>query len=119
MAVRGTDSSLDDKLTDATVEQVTFHDPNTRAPPPLTRSSTLRRLRFLIPCRPTSDEPRVHRGFYCAARSVLPQVKALLQLGVGAEAGWTVTVTGHSLGAAVAMLIAYELKLDSNWCVAA
>lgn len=114
MALRGTDSSLEDKLTDARIRQVDFRKPGTEAPP--RRGGILQRLRFFIPWRGAGGGAQVHRGFYAAARSMLPQLQALLSLCVGGEAGWTVHVTGHSLGAAVAMLCAYELRLSPEWC---
>ena len=114
VALRGTDSSLEDKLTDARIRQVNFQAPGTTEAP--ARSGFLQRLRFLIPFRAPSSQVRVHRGFYAAARSVLPRLQELLAMCVGADEGWTVHLTGHSLGAAVAMLIAYELKLDDRWC---
>ena len=56
-------------------------------------------------------QPMVHNGFYTALNSVLPRLLRLLpQLTDGGGGGWTVCVTGHSLGGALATLMAWEIE---------
>jgi len=58
----------------------------------------------------SDDERKVHSGFFAAASAVSRRVKELL---VSATAGtpgdWTLLITGHSLGGALAQLMATEL----------
>jgi len=58
----------------------------------------------------SDDERKVHSGFFAAAAAVSRRVKELL---VSATAGtpgdWTLLITGHSLGGALAQLMATEL----------
>ncbi|MFO8024451.1 lipase family protein [Thiohalophilus sp.] len=49
---------------------------------------------------------RVHRGFSMAAQVIYEEVKPLL------KKGYTVSTTGHSLGGAVALVLAMYLDLD-------
>ena len=61
-----------------------------------------------------SDDPRmVHSGFFASARAISRRVKELL---VSATAGtpgeWSLLITGHSLGGALAQLMATELVGD-------
>lgn len=57
-----------------------------------------------------SDEPMVHGGFQRAYDAVHVRVLALVEeLTSEGDAPWTVYVTGHSLGGALATLSAYEL----------
>ena len=61
----------------------------------------------------------VHSGFLKAYRAVraevLQLVDAILQERSGEEQGWTVFVTGHSLGGALSTLCAYELATRPKW----
>lgn len=58
----------------------------------------------------SDDERKVHSGFFAAANAVSRRVKELL---VSATAGtpgdWSLLITGHSLGGALAQLMATEL----------
>lgn len=58
----------------------------------------------------SDDDRKVHSGFFAAASAVSRRVKELL---VSATAGtpgdWTLLITGHSLGGALAQLMATEL----------
>ena len=57
-----------------------------------------------------SDDPRkVHSGFFRSARAVNRRLKELLVAACGgAPAEWDLLVTGHSLGGAIATLMATE-----------
>ena len=74
-----------------------------------------------------SDDPRkVHSGFFNSARAVNRRLKELLVSACAGTPGeWDLLVTGHSLGGALAQLVATELvgkvdpirtssKLESN-----
>ena len=57
--------------------------------------------------------PMVHSGFYTALKSVLPRLLRLLPQLTADGAGpgsWTVYMTGHSLGGALATLMAWEVE---------
>ena len=53
--------------------------------------------------------PAVHRGFYKSVQSVLPRIKALLDICSGGDGTWGVCICGHSLGASLATVCAYAL----------
>lgn len=55
-------------------------------------------------------QPRVHTGFYAALDSVLPAVIRLVRMCTADGEGWTVLVTGHSLGGALATLCSWEIE---------
>jgi predicted lipase len=52
---------------------------------------------------------RTHPGFQKAYDSTRNRVHQLLEMCTGGARDWTVYVTGHSLGAAIATLCAYDL----------
>jgi surfactin synthase thioesterase subunit len=63
---------------------------------------------------------KLHRGFLNAARSAAQRVTELIGMAIpeGQAAQWEVTVTGHSLGAALAAVYAFELQaqLQGSGC---
>ena len=66
--------------------------------------------------KPSKGGVAVHRGFLQAMKSTQARIEAIIDNAITAQgSGWTVSVTGHSLGAALAMLFAFELK--SRQCV--
>ena len=52
----------------------------------------------------------VHSGFYGALKSVLPRILTLVGMLTAEGTGWTVYVTGHSLGGALATLMSWEIE---------
>ncbi len=83
---------------------------------------TLQRACHACPCRASTvhntrrrrvdSQVSVHRGFMGAYQSVRRQLSSLLHaitVSAGAGGPWTINVTGHSLGGALATLAAYEL----------
>ena len=55
---------------------------------------------------------QVHHGFLSAYDSIRPQLLTLLdQVLEGEEQPWTLCLTGHSLGGALATLCAYDCAL--------
>ncbi len=56
----------------------------------------------------------VHSGFYSALKSVLPRCLAVIDMLTSTEdskkGSWTVYVTGHSLGGALATLMSWEIE---------
>jgi len=61
-----------------------------------------------------SDDPRqVHSGFFASARAISRRVKELLLSATAGTPGeWSLLITGHSLGGALAHLMATELVGD-------
>ena len=66
-------------------------------------------------CGARSTEAAVHRGFHKSVASILPRIEELLDLCTGGDPTWRVCATGHSLGAALATICAYELA-TRNGC---
>jgi Lipase (class 3) len=57
-----------------------------------------------------SDNPAdTHQGFTQAMRASAPRIEAIVRMCTGGEAGWTVSLTGHSMGGALAMLLGHKL----------
>ncbi|KAG5497695.1 hypothetical protein JKF63_03961 [Porcisia hertigi] len=56
------------------------------------------------------EKCRVHRGFYAAYNSIRPQILLDMQAMLLSYPFYTVLVTGHSLGAAMALLAAVEIR---------
>ena len=50
-----------------------------------------------------------HSGFYKCVEAAAPSIEHVLDLCIGDEEGWTVAITGHSMGGALALLFAYRL----------
>ena len=59
---------------------------------------------------------QVHKGFYDAEQQVIGNVVAEVKRLLSAHAGFGVTVTGHSLGAALAHLAAMDIKKAGITC---
>ena len=63
---------------------------------------------------------RLHGGFRGAEAELWPYVRcmarACMQHVGGADAEWTLHVTGHSMGAGLATICAYKLCLDPSLC---
>lgn len=59
-------------------------------------------------------QPMVHTGFYAALDSVLPAVIRLVRMCTAAGEGWTIFVTGHSLGGALATLCSWEIEVRAK-----
>ena len=50
-----------------------------------------------------------HSGFFKCVEAAAPSIEHVLDLCIGNEEGWTVAITGHSMGAALALLFTYRL----------